>query len=104
MDLRSQAKPESNTGESPPTVLLLQIGVLTQTPCYTYNRFSINISKPRAIPTRIASIGNPGITTTAVAVPSVLVIVIGCTLPEVSALVAVTVTVVVTEMIVSSMM
>ncbi len=40
----------------------------------------------------IDSIGNPGITTTAVAVPSVLVIVVGCTLLEVSVLVAVTVT------------
>ena len=66
---------------------LTHVGVSTQTPCYTYNRISINITKPRAIPSRIASIGNPGITTTAVAVPSVLVIVIGCTLLEVGALV-----------------
>jgi len=43
----------------------------------------------------MASVGNPGITITAVAVPNVLVIVVGCTLPEVSELVAVTVTVVV---------
>jgi hypothetical protein len=47
------------------------------------------------MPSRIASIGNPGITITAVAVPSVLVIVVGCTLLEVSTLVVVTVTVVV---------
>ena len=49
------------------------------------------------MPSRITSIWNPGITTTAVAVPSVLVTVIGCTLLEVRALVAVTVTVVMLE-------
>lgn len=43
----------------------------------------------------MASVGNPGITITAVAVSKVLVIVVGCTLLEVSELVAFPVTVVV---------